>query len=160
MRLEYGQREDLVKMVGNRKRVYLTEFPLLPASPHFWGFPSGSEGKASACNVGDLVSVPGSGRSCREGNGNPLQCSCPKIPWTEEPGGLQSMGSLRVRHDRSNLAAAAMWETWVQSLGREDPLEKAMATHSSTLTRKSHGRRSLVGCCLWGRTESITTDAT
>ena len=160
MRLEYGQREDLVKMVGNRKRVYLTEFPLLPASPHFWGFPSGSEGKASACNVGDLVSVPGSGRSCREGNGNPLQCSCPKTPWTEEPGGLQSMGSLRVRHDRSNLAAAAMWETWVQSLGREDPLEKAMATHSSPLARKSHGRRSLVGCCLWGRTESITTDAT
>ena len=38
----------------------------------------------------------------------------------------------------------AMQETWVQSLGREDPLEKEMATHSSTLAWKSHGWRSLV----------------
>ena len=37
--------------------------------------------------------------SFREGNGTPLQYSCWKIPWMEEPGGLQSMGSLRVRHD-------------------------------------------------------------
>ena len=36
-----------------------------------------------------------------------------------------------------------MWETWVRSLGREDPLEKEMATHSSTLARKSCGRRIL-----------------
>ena len=42
----------------------------------FWGFPGGSEGKASACNVTDLGSVPGSGRSPGEGNGNPLQYSC------------------------------------------------------------------------------------
>ena len=35
----------------------------------------------------------------REGNGNPLQYSCLKIPWTEEPGRLLSMGSHRVRHD-------------------------------------------------------------
>ena len=34
-----------------------------------------------------------------EGNGNPLQYSCLEIPWVEEPGGLQSMGSLRVGHD-------------------------------------------------------------
>ena len=34
-----------------------------------------------------------------EGNGNPLQYSCLEIPWTEEPGGLQSMGSQRVGHD-------------------------------------------------------------
>ena len=40
---------------------------------------------------------------------------------------------------------SAMWETWVQSLGREDPLEKEMATHSSILPGESHGRRSLVG---------------
>ena len=39
-------------------------------------FPGGSDGKASACNVGDLGSIPGSGRSPREGNGNPLQYSC------------------------------------------------------------------------------------
>ena len=39
-------------------------------------FPGGSDGKASTCNVGDLGSIPGSGRSSREGNGNPLQYSC------------------------------------------------------------------------------------
>ena len=43
----------------------------------------------------------------REGNGNPLQYSCLKIPWMEEPGGLSSMGSHRVEHDWSDLAAAA-----------------------------------------------------
>ena len=39
----------------------------------------------------------------------------------------------------------AMWETWVQSLGWEDPLEKEKATHSSILAWKSHGQRSLAG---------------
>ena len=39
----------------------------------FMGFPGGSELKPSACNVGDLGSIPGSGRSPGEGNGNPLQ---------------------------------------------------------------------------------------
>ena len=39
-------------------------------------FPGGSDGKASACNVGDPGSIPGSGRSPGEGNGNPLQYSC------------------------------------------------------------------------------------
>ena len=50
----------------------------------------------SACNVGDQGSIPGSGRSPGEGNGNPLQYSCLEIPWTEEPGRLQSTGSQRV----------------------------------------------------------------
>ena len=45
-----------------------------------FGFPGGSEVKASACNVGDLGSIPGSGRSPGEGNGNPLQYSCLKNP--------------------------------------------------------------------------------
>ena len=40
------------------------------------GFPGGLEVKASACNAGDPGSIPGSGRSPGEGNGNPLQCSC------------------------------------------------------------------------------------
>ena len=43
-------------------------------------FPGGSEVKASACNVGDLGSIPGSGRSPGEGNGNPLQYSCLENP--------------------------------------------------------------------------------
>ena len=44
--------------------------------PHNIKFPGGSEGKASACNAGDLGPIPGSGRSPGEGNGNPLQHSC------------------------------------------------------------------------------------
>ena len=63
------------------------------------GFPGGSKGKASACRAGDPGSTPGSGRSPGEGNSNPLQYSVWEIPWTEEPGGLQSAGSQRVGHD-------------------------------------------------------------
>ena len=50
-----------------------------------------------------------------------------------------------------------MWETWVWSLGQEDPLEKEMATHSRTLG-KSHGRKSLVVYTPWGCKESDTTE--
>ena len=64
----------------------------------FQGFPDGSDGKESACNVGDQGSIPGSGRSPEEGNGNPLQHSCQKIPWTGEPAKPQSMRSQRVGH--------------------------------------------------------------
>ena len=46
----------------------------------FLGFPGGSDGKASACNAGDLGSIPGLGRSPGEGNGNPLQHSCLENP--------------------------------------------------------------------------------
>ena len=44
------------------------------------GFPGGSESKESACNAGDPGSIPGSGRSPREDNGNPLQYSCLENP--------------------------------------------------------------------------------
>ena len=44
------------------------------------GFPGGSDSKVSACNAGDLGSIPGSGRSPGEGNGNPLQYSCLENP--------------------------------------------------------------------------------
>ena len=43
-------------------------------------FPGGSEVKVSACNVGDLDSIPGLGRSLREGKGNPFQYSCLENP--------------------------------------------------------------------------------
>ena len=56
------------------------------------GFPSGSEGKESPCNVGDRGSIPGSGRSPGEGHGNPLVFLPGEAPWTREPGGLQSSG--------------------------------------------------------------------
>ena len=51
---------------------------------HMEGFPGGSEGKASACNAGDLGSMPGSGRSPGEGNGNTLQYSCLEYPMDRE----------------------------------------------------------------------------
>ena len=47
---------------------------------YIWGFPGGSEVKTSACNAGDLGSIPGLGKSPGEGNGNPLQYSCLKNP--------------------------------------------------------------------------------
>ena len=60
--------------------------------------PCDSDSKESAHNVGHPGSIPGLGRSPGEGNGSPLQCVLAwKIPWTEEPGGLESMGLQRVR---------------------------------------------------------------
>ena len=79
------------------------------------GFPDSSIGKESACNEGDPGSIPGSGRSAGEGIGYPLQYS-----WS-------SLVAQLVKH------LPAMWETWVQSLGWEDHLEKGIATHSSIL---------------------------
>ena len=52
----------------------------------------GSAGKESACNMGDLSSIPGLGRSPGEGNSHSSILAW-EIPWTEESGGLQSMGS-------------------------------------------------------------------
>ena len=67
------------------------------------GFPDGSAGEESACNVGDMGSVPGLGRSPGEGNGYPLQYS-----WA-------SLVAQLVKNP------PAIWETWVPSLGWEDP---------------------------------------
>ena len=52
----------------------------------------------------------------------------------------------------------AMWETWVRSLGWEDPLEEGMATHSVFLSGEFHGQRSLAGYRPWDRKESNTTE--
>ena len=62
-------------------------------------FYSGLDSKESACNAGDLGLIPGLGRSPGEGNGYPLSILAWRIPWTEEPGRLKSMGSQRIRHD-------------------------------------------------------------
>ena len=79
------------------------------------GFPDNSVGKESACNAGDSRLIPGSGRSTGEGIGYPLQYSWASL----------------VAQLVENLPA--MLETWLQSLGWEDPLEKGKATHSSIL---------------------------
>ena len=63
-----------------------------------WSFPHGSDHKESACNARDPASIPGLVRSLGEGNGFPPIILAWRIPWTEEPGGLQSRGSPRMRH--------------------------------------------------------------
>ena len=79
------------------------------------GFPDSLVDKESACNARDLGSIPGSGRCAGEGIGYPLQYS-----WA----------SLVAQLEKNLLA---MWVTWVQSMGWEDPLEKGKATLSSIL---------------------------
>ena len=64
-----------------------------------FGLPWRLKCKEAACNAGDLGSIPGLGRSPGEGNGYPLQYSCWRIPWTEEPGRLGPMGSQKVGHN-------------------------------------------------------------
>ena len=78
-------------------------------------FPDSSVGKESTCNVGDPVSIPGSGRSAGEVIGYPLQYS-----WA-------SLVAQLVKN------IPVMWETWVQSLGWKVSLEKGKAIHSSIL---------------------------
>ena len=85
-----------------------------------------------------------------EGNGTPLQYSCWKIPWMEEPGGLQSMGSLRVRHD---LAASLSLFTFMHWRRKWQPTPVF-------LPGESEGQGSLVGCRLQGHTELDTTEVT
>ena len=87
-------------------------------TPIFLGFPGYSVGKESTCNAGDPDSIPGLGRSPGEGRGYPLQYS-----WA-------SLVAQLVKNP------PAIRETWVQSLGWEDPLEEGMDTHSSILAWK------------------------
>ena len=76
------------------------------------GFPGGSAGKESTCNAGDTGLISGLGRSAGEGIGSSLQYS-----W-------DSLVAQLVKNP------PAIGETWVQSLGWEDTLEKGKATHS------------------------------
>ena len=62
-------------------------------------FPNGSEVKASACNEGDLVQSLGQDDPLEKEMATHSSILAWKIPWMEKPGGLQSMGSQRVRHD-------------------------------------------------------------
>ena len=79
------------------------------------GFPDSSVGKEPTCNAGDPSLIPVLGRSAGEGVGYPLQYS-----WA-------SLVSQLVKNP------PAMQETWIRSLGWEDPVEKGKATHSNIL---------------------------
>ena len=74
------------------------------------GFPGGSDGKASACNVGDLGLIPGSRRSPGEGNGNPLQDSCRENSIDGGTWWLQSMGSQNWTQ-LSNFTWCTIWKS-------------------------------------------------
>ena len=73
-----------------------------------------------------------------------------KIPWMEEPGRLQSMESLRAGHDWATSLSLFTFMHW----------RKKWLPTPVFLPGESQGQRSLVGCRLWGRTESDTTEAT
>ena len=73
-----------------------------------------------------------------------------RIPWMEEPGGLQSMGLLRVEYDLSSSLSLFIFMHW----------RRKWQPTPVFLPGESQGRRSLVGCRLWGGTELDTTEAT
>ena len=73
-----------------------------------------------------------------------------KIPWTEEPGRLQSVGSWRVRHDWATSLSLFTFMHW----------RRKWQPTPVFLPGESQGRQSLVGCRLWGRTESDMTKVT
>ena len=120
-------------------------------------------------------SIPGSGRPPGEGNGNPLQCSCLENPrdgawwaavsvvaqsrtrlkWlssSQAPGG-RDLSFLGVKVEKKLPAGAGDARVWVRSLGREDPLEEEMATHSSILAGKIPWTERL------GRLQSMTSQS-
>ena len=66
------------------------------------GFSGDSGGKESACTTGDLGLIPGSGRSAVGGHATYFSILACRIPWADEPGGLQSMGLQEVRHDSTS----------------------------------------------------------
>ena len=73
-----------------------------------------------------------------------------RIPGMEEPGGLHSMGSLKVRYDRATSLSLFTFMHW----------RRKWQPTPVFLPGESQGCGSLVGCRLWGRTESDTTEAT
>ena len=95
------------------------------------GFPDSSVGKESACHAGDPGQIPGLGRAAGEGIGYPLQYS-----WA-------SLMTQLVKNP------PAMWETWVRSLGWEDPLEKGKLPTPVFWPGEFHGLYSP-----WGYKES------
>ena len=109
-----------------------------------------------------------------EGNGNPLRFLAWRIPGTEEPGRLPSLGSHRVGHDRSNLAAVAAasgmsgkesscqcrrhkrreFDLWVGKISQRRKWQPTPVF----LPGKFHGQRCLMGYSLWGRKELNTIE--
>ena len=110
------------------------------------GFPGGSDSKASVYNGGDPGSIPGSGRSPGEGNGNPLQYYCLENPMD---GGAWQATVHGVANSRTRLSNF----TFTHWRRKQQPTPVF-------LPGESQGWRSLVGCRLSGRIELDTTEVT
>ena len=110
---------------------FLSSWDALHTDIYMTSFPGSSAGEESTCNAGNSGSIPGSGRSPGEGIGYALQYSWASL----------------VAHMVKNPPATQ--ETWVQSLGWEDLLEKGMTAHSSKIAQRILGQRSLAGYSPW-----------
>ena len=91
-------------------------------------FPGGSDGKASACNMGDLGSIPGLGRSPGEGNGNPLQYSCLENP---RDGGTW----------KATVHGVAKSQTWLSNFTSLHLMWRADSLEKTLMLGKTEGRR-------------------
>ena len=120
-------------------------------SPAFYFIFSWTDGRKATVISGECVGLAHWDSICVENAMAPHSMTLAwKIPWTEEPCRLQTMGSLRVGSD------------WVTSLSLFTSMHWRRKWQPAPvfLPGESQGRRSLVGCRVWGRTESDTTEAT
>jgi len=106
----------------NLKKREVAKLSLRDAEAPPLGFLDSSAGKESTCNGGDPSSIPESGRSSGEGIGYPLQYSWASL-----------VAQMVKTNKQTNKNPPAMQETWVRSLGWEDPLEKGTASPCSIL---------------------------
>ena len=86
---------------------------------YLWGCPGGSDGKESACNAGDLGSIPGLRRSPGEENGNPLQYSCLEIPTDRGAWGHKQLDTERLTYMRTHISC------------NEVPLDPVVVLHTA-----------------------------
>ena len=118
--------EDTVRSLLPRRGSDLAAMLILDLQPpELWEINFYSVDKESTCNTGDSGSIPGLGRSSQEGIGCPLQYSWASL--------VPQLGK----------NPPAMQETWVWSLGWEDPLQKGKGPHSSSLAWRTPGLYSL-----------------
>ena len=140
-----------------RIRVFSKELALHIRWPKYWTFCSSSvlpvniQGWNPLGVTGNTcqIPVPSTPSWRRQWHPTPVLL-LGKIPWMEEPGRLQSMGSLWVRHDWVTSLSLFTFTHW----------RRKWQPTPVFLPGESQGRRSLVGCCLWGHTELNTTEVT
>ena len=96
-------------------------------TPIFFGFSGGSDSKESMYNAGYLGFIPGLGKYPGEGMATHSSIQAWRIPWTEEPGRLQSMESQRVKHDLATFTFTLGEYLWNQDPSKEPRPDKVLA---------------------------------